>query len=311
MHDLHRSGIRILNDEGQTFGTGFVISEQLAVTCAHIIKVVGSDAGQKVNIQFFANGCQQTALVLSACWSPAYADDLAFLQFEHLPQEVVPVVLGSPENCSEHSYLSLGFAKKAGYDSRWASGTLNGVVNIPDGHKQSMLQLRGNEINGDLSGAPVLDILTNRVVGMVNEYSNDHNAENDYSRWIAWATSSDTLLLLASAILMDHPKLRLWPASYGPVEMQAYLQYLITSNEKLFLPDGSDVLLERIYVSLRADQMNAAERQAEHELYLEDVEALKKLTHNAGEDNYANFDAIHRAIIRKPRMLLLQAPDRP
>ena len=311
MHDLHESVIRILNGQGQTLGAGFVISDHLAVTCAHVVQAVGSDAGQTVHIQFFANDCQQTASVLSAGWSPPNADDLAFLQLDYLPQGIIAVVLGSAEKCSEHSYLSFGFAKIAGYDNRWASGTLDGVFYVPDRHKQSRLQLKGNEIKGGMSGAPVLDTQTDRVVGMVSEYGYDHDADYDYSRRIAWATTSDTLLRLASAILADHPTLRLWPTAYGPVELKTYLQHLITSNEKLFLPDGRDVLLERIYVSLRADEMNAAERQAEHDLYLADVEAIKKLAHNGNEDHYAKFDAIHRAIIRQPRMLLLQARDRP
>jgi hypothetical protein len=310
MHDLHQSIIRILNFRGQTLGAGFVIYDHLAVTCAHIVQAVGSSAGQTVHIQFFATDCQQTALVLSAGWSPQNADDLAFLQLDHLPQGIVPVVLGSAEKCSEHSYLSFGFAKSAGYDNRWASGTLHGIVYIPDRHKQAMLQLKGDEIQGGMSGAPILDTQTDRVVGMVSEYGYDYDPDNGYSRRLAWATTSDTLHRLASTVLSNHSKLHLWPVAYGPVELQTYLQYLISSNEKLFLPDGRDVLLERIYVSLRADQMNAAERQAEHELYLEDVEVLKKWAHNAGEDRYAKFDAIHRAIIRQPRMLLLQARDR-
>jgi len=311
MQDLHQSVIRILNDQGQTLGAGFVISDHLAVTCAHVVQAVGSDAGQTVHIQFFANDCRQTALVLSAGWSPRNADDLAFLQLEHLPQGIVPVVFGYSEKCNEHSYLSFGFAKSAGYDNRWASGTLLGIVYIADRHKQSMLQLKGNEIQGGMSGAPILDTKTDRVVGMVSEYAYDHDPDHNYSRRIAWATTSDTLHRLSSAILGNHPKLRLWPDAYGLAELRIYLEHLIASNEKLFLPDGRDVLLERIYVSLRADQMNAAERQAEHDLYLEDVEALKKWAHNAGEDYYAKSDAIHRAIIRQPRMLLLQMRDRP
>ncbi len=311
MHDLHQSVIRILNGQSQTLGAGFVISDYLAVTCAHVVQAVGSDAGQTVHIQFCANDCQQTASVLSAGWSPPNTDDLAFLQLDHLPQGIKPVVLGSAGKCNEHSYLSFGFAKIAGYDNRWATGTLDGVIYVPDKHKQPMLQLKGDEIKGGMSGAPVLDTQTDRVVGMVSEYGYDRDADNDYSRRIAWATTSDTLHCLASAILADHPTLRLWPVAYGPVELQTYLQHLIASNEKLFLPDGRDVLLERIYVSLRADEMNAAERQAEHDLHLEDVEALKKLDQNADEDHYAKFDAMHTAIIRKPRMDLLQARDRP
>src|SRR5689334_13948987 len=145
MHDLHQSVIRILNVKGQTLGAGFVISDHLAVTCAHVVNDVGSNYDQPIQIQFFTNEHQQTAFVLKAGWSPRDADDVAFLQLEQLPPGVVPVVLGSAEKCSEHSYRSFGFARLAGYDTRWARGTLDGVVFVPDKHKQSMLQLKGDE----------------------------------------------------------------------------------------------------------------------------------------------------------------------
>jgi hypothetical protein len=35
--DLDRSIIRILNKQGRTVGTGFVITRRLAVTCAHVV----------------------------------------------------------------------------------------------------------------------------------------------------------------------------------------------------------------------------------------------------------------------------------
>ena len=300
MHDLQQCIIRILNVHGKTLGAGFVISDHLAVSCAHVIRDVGSDCGRPVQIQFVTNEQEQTAFVLSAGWSPPNADDVAFLQLECLPEGVTIALLNSAERCSQHAYSCLGFAKLAGYDKRWASGTLEGTLSVPGNQKQRMLQLKGPEIKGGMSGAPILDTQTDRIGGMVSEFKDD-----DHSR-IAWATTSDTLLNLAAPLLTDHPTLRLWSQAYGPAELKKYLEHLIASNQMLLLPNGRDVLLERIYVSLQADGMNAAERLAEHSLHLGHVEMLKKLDTSASENEYAEFNAIRRAIARHPTMFLLK-----
>lgn len=86
-----------------------------------------------------------------------------------------------------------------------------------------------------------------------------------------------------------------------------YLAHLIDTYRVLRLPDGREVDLERIYVSLKADRMNAAERQAEHAFYLEDVATLWQLEGITAPDQYAAFAAMRRVIVRRPRMHMLQA----
>jgi len=294
--DLERCVIRILNQYDATVGTGFVVADGLAVTCAHVVKAAGSDKDELIFVQFYADESQQIAQVLTEGWSPPEADDVAFLQLDYLPEGVVPVVLGSAKQCQGHLYHTLGFARLAGYDNRHVTDTLDGVVSVRDKHKRPMLQLKGEEIDQGLSGSPVLDAQTDRVVGMVSEYQ-----DNARTRF-AWATTSDTLSTL-------NPALQLWPNTYGPDELNAYLDYLIDANQTLILPDGNEVQLERVYVSLRADEMNARDRQAEYNLYLEDVAALQKLPGAAGSDEYARFAAMRKVVARRPRMLMLKARD--
>ncbi len=292
--DLERSVIRILNQSDATVGTGFVVADGLAVTCAHVVKAAGSDKDELLFVQFYADESQQIAQVLTEGWSPPEADDVAFLQLEDLPEGVVPVMLGSARNCEWHPYFAFGFARLASYDSRKVTDILDGIVSVLDKRKHPMLQLKGEEIDRGLSGSPVLDKQTNRVVGMVSEYQ-----DNQRTRF-AWATTADTLSVL-------NRTLQLWPNTYGSDELNAYLDYLIDSAQILTLPDGNEVQLERVYVSLRADEMNALERQAEHKLYLEDVATLQKLPGETGSDEYARFAAIRKVIARRPRMQMLEA----
>ena len=294
--DLEQCVIRILNQYDTTVGTGFVVADGIAVTCAHVVKAAGSDKGELLFIQFYADESQQIAQVLTAGWSPPEADDVAFLQIEALPQGVVPLILGSAKQCQGHRYSTFGFASLADFDSRPVSDTMDGVASVRDKRKQRMLQLKGEEIDRGLSGSPVLDTQTNRIVGMVSEYK-----DNTHTR-IAWATTSDTLSILNSA-------LQLWPGTYGPNELNAYLDSLIDAHQTLILPDGNEVQLERIYVSLRADEMNAKEHQAEHNLYLKDVAALQKLPGALDSDEYARFAAMRKVVARRPRTQMLEARD--
>ncbi len=288
--DLQQSVIRILNPGGATVGTGFVVADHLAVTCMHIIRAAGSDSGQPIEVQFLKDGSKQAALILPEGWSSS--EDVGFLLLERLPTGIVPVVLGTANECAGHSYSALGCSRLMNYEMSWTHHDLNGI--FPVENRRPMLLCKGEKIEPGLDGAPVLDLHTNRVVGMLSKSRDSEHAG------FAWATTSDTLVALK-------PTLRLWPNAYGPDELNVYLDYLIEANHTLTLPDGKEVQLERVYVSLRADEMNTVEREAEYDLYLEDVAALKKLAEGAGPDNYARFEAMRKAITRHPKMLMLEA----
>ncbi len=290
MQDLERSVIRILNQSGTTVGTGFIVADNIAVTCAHVVQAAGSAKGEPIWVQFYLGQNKQMAQVLIEGFS--LQDDVAYLSLETLPEGILPVVLGTAERRTGHRYSALGFPRLAGYEVRWAHDELGGVVPIEN--RRPMLQCEGEKIKRGMSGAPILDLSSNRVIGMVCEYKDD-----ELTRF-AWATTADTLVAL-------NRTLQLWPDVYGPDELYEYLQFVINENQTLILPDGREVQLERVYVSLRADEMNVVERQAEHDLYLEDVSTLKKLISEVIADQYAEFAAIRKVIVRHPKMLMLEA----
>lgn len=297
---LERSVISILQADGISIvGTGFVVSDRLAVTCAHVIEVAKSGCGQSLQIKFYHQPEDEAPLIANVLydgWSQSESDDVAFLELPYISDEVVPVVLGSADDCNGHSYQALGFASLDDYDSRYANDDIGGVVRVPDKRKRPMLQLQGEEIRRGMSGAPILDLVTNRVVGMVSEFLE----EEDEGTRFGWATTADTLLSL-----YDTPTniwtLRLWPPTYGPDELKAYLNYLIDINQVLKLPDSKEVMLECVYVSLRADEMNDVERKAEHKMYLEDVEELKKSVSGSGSDEYLGHNEM-RKMISRPKL---------
>ncbi len=102
---------------------------------------------------------------------------------------------------------------------------------------------------------------------------------------------------------------RLPPPRQAEAYLPAYLDFLIEVNGDLQLPDGRPVPLERVYVSLRADRMNAAERRAEHEAYLQDLERLLMENPPPAADPYARQNLMARALLLHPRMTALRARD--
>jgi hypothetical protein len=140
----------------------------------------------------------------------------------------------------------------------------------------------------------VLDQASDRVVGMLSFYMDEKSPPNRFAYAIP-----------AEQIVAGDESLRLWPDAYGPQEWRAYLRYLADLHGQLTLPDGRKVPLEKVYVSLRADQMNAAERQAEHELYLQDVEVLMETVAPEERNPYVRFNVMRSVIARQPRMQML------
>ncbi len=65
---------------------------------------------------------------------------------------------------------------------------------------------------------------------MVSEYADDNRKR------VAWATTTDTLVILNSA-------LQLWPDTNGPDDLLTYLTYLLNTNHILKLSDGRTVPL--------------------------------------------------------------------
>lgn len=143
-------------------GTGFVLADDLIVTCAH---VVGKQDFQ-ATFQFYGRGGEpREATSIPELWSPKGENDIAALRFEGgLPEGVSPLKLGHSDHTDRHHCRALGFPDLKPIKGVRGQGTLAGYVT--DGRRR-LIQLKSTEITDGFSGAPVLDEVTERVVGMV------------------------------------------------------------------------------------------------------------------------------------------------
>ena len=184
---IERSLIRILNKDENVVGTGFMLSTGFAITCAHVIDDCGAGPNDSVDIQFYHDSEVGKAKILPEYWRGKESEDIAILSIEpyreKFPEMVEALSLGKAENCEDDNIVIMGFARLPdGYSLMPAPGSVIGIV--PNKNKESMVQFDANAFEG-MSGSPVFNISTGRVIGVFTEYLK--------SRGIRWATTSETI----------------------------------------------------------------------------------------------------------------------
>ena len=251
--------IRVCNAQGETKGTGFVVSDNLAVTCAHVVAGCGVNPGQHLSIVFHLNGESREAEVLPDFWQPPEQDDIAVLRFaDGIPESVTPACLGQASGIEGHLCLTFGYPQIGDVQGIEARGTIYREITETNGRR--LLQLTSSEITVGFSGAPLLDEETERVVGMVTEIAKPDR----YARLgeVAFATPSEVLY---QVLLPLCPDLRL----YLPQKIENYLKAVAQFCSELpYVSLRSDVPLETIYINQRMQpkpaEMHDEEESVEH-----------------------------------------------
>ncbi|MER7816788.1 trypsin-like peptidase domain-containing protein [Streptomyces sp. NPDC096153] len=185
-------------------GTGVVISRGgIVATCSHVVRECGVEplASREalVHVYFPAANHRSRAAELRPAWVaasfPDSEDDLVCLQVEGplpLPADRV-AILGTAAESQWNSFRSYGYRQLEGYIGAWARGVILGDVEPPVGRRLLLdpVQLESSHIDGGMSGAAVLDVERNLVVGVVSETWIAENAGKD--RDTAWAVNAQVL----------------------------------------------------------------------------------------------------------------------
>lgn len=175
MTDLCNSIAAILEyPQGEILGTGFFITEQLVVTCSHVIL---SEEQQKKNIPYpevayirrFGGNEIRPARILADGWSDCKEDDLAVLELSDPPTEKpVPLQLGLSVNSQNSVCQSFGYPEIGDYEGLW-DPEIKVAGPVPNRTGRKRLQLSSNKIKGGFSGAPLYDSRTHQVIGIIAE----------------------------------------------------------------------------------------------------------------------------------------------
>ena len=122
------SGIVSINrPDGKTAGTGFVVSDRLIATCAHVIPPGAEPKPgippEKVELVFRKSNEKRSAHILAEWWRPADAGDVAFLKLDGaLPEGVRPLLLGSSLGSKDHAFQTFGFPAQSPEEGIWGDG---------------------------------------------------------------------------------------------------------------------------------------------------------------------------------------------
>lgn len=176
---LTSSTLCILGSDGRIVGTSFLVADNLAVTCAHVIGDADAIDGDTVQVQFTGRDEKINALVESKYWRDVDKGDVAFLRLSSVPEEVQPLRLVSAESCKPGSaFISFGYAMAADVRGIRANGTIDGPL-----PQHRLLQLQSPQANHGISGAPVFDESRGAVVGMITKGHTDlgRNVETTFA----------------------------------------------------------------------------------------------------------------------------------
>ncbi|KUM93648.1 hypothetical protein AQI88_24840 [Streptomyces cellostaticus] len=189
--DLPTAVAQILGPDGNVAGAGFLVTEDVLVTCAHVVRAAGSGPGERVLLAFphvaGADGLEGSV----EGWRAPEDEDVAFVRLGGTPPGTRVLPLGSAEGCRGHRVRSFGFPAQAPQGGHSGYGEAGDLLPASTG-RGSILQLTdANDLTTGFSGGPVLDEMTGLVIGMLTEIT----APDGFARGqgIAYVTPTEVL----------------------------------------------------------------------------------------------------------------------
>ncbi|GGN47191.1 nSTAND1 domain-containing NTPase [Streptomyces fuscichromogenes] len=184
---------QILGRQAQVAGAGFLVAEDLLVTCAHVVHAAGSSPGGTVQLVFpHVEGAPHVqGQVLEGPWRSPDAEDVAMVRLNATSPGMTVLPLGSAEGCRGHQVRSFGFPAQAPAGGHLGFGVCGDLLGPVDSSGVLLQLTAANDLTTGFSGAPVLNEITGLVIGMVTEIT----APDAYERGqgIAYVTPTQVL----------------------------------------------------------------------------------------------------------------------
>ncbi|MFD5753476.1 trypsin-like peptidase domain-containing protein [Streptomyces sp. NPDC127033] len=160
---------RVFTADGRTAGAGFLVQDDLLITCAHVVRNARVSAGERVSVHFPHAGqaARSTGILLAEGWRDPGMQDLAFIRLDSTPPGVGVMRLGSAADGRGHRIWSYGFPAQAPSEGHFGYGQAGHLLPV-DGTPGGLLQLTdSNDLATGFSGSPVVDETTGLVIGMI------------------------------------------------------------------------------------------------------------------------------------------------
>ncbi|MEU9086644.1 trypsin-like peptidase domain-containing protein, partial [Streptomyces sp. NPDC048357] len=194
---------QVVGPDGQVAGAGFLVGENILVTCAHVVHAAGSGPGGTVRVAFpHVEGVPHAeGLVLEAPWRDPEDDDVAVVRLSGTSGTsgtgTAPAVgvrglpLGSASGCRGHQVRSFGFPAQAPVGGHFGFGVAGDLIPASENRGPHLQLTAANDLTTGFSGGPVVDEVTGLVIGMLTEIT----APDDHERGqgIAYVTPTEVL----------------------------------------------------------------------------------------------------------------------
>ncbi|MGX4690710.1 nSTAND1 domain-containing NTPase [Streptomyces sp. JNUCC 63] len=162
---------QILSVEGGVAGAGFLVSQDVVLTCAHVVRAAGAGPGERLRLIFprAVGAPEAEGQVLVEPWRAPDDKDVAVIRLTEMSAMVQPLALGSAAGCRGHRVRSYGFPSQAPEGGHFGYGTAGDLLPAAtENAGGGLLQLTGaNDLTQGFSGGPVVDEVTGLVIGMV------------------------------------------------------------------------------------------------------------------------------------------------
>ncbi len=175
----HKNSIIRIFYREDVVGIGFLVAENYALTCAHVVgeallifSSIANVPDGEIQVDFpLANSTEKIKATV-VYWHPTsdlnsdlIIEDIAVLKLEYLPSQAQPTRLILSENISKHPFKVFGCPQGVAFGV-WATGVLS------EQNAKQWVQLEDTKVTGyaiakGFSGSPVWDEQLQGVVGMV------------------------------------------------------------------------------------------------------------------------------------------------
>jgi uncharacterized protein YjbI with pentapeptide repeats len=269
--DLNKYTVAIKDGEtGETHGTGVIVTDDgLILTCYHVLG--DNENGRfyykdSIDVYFPEADVTKAAYILEEYNNPEL--DIAFLKLrvgEALPEQTAVAKLDVSILYGD-DFASIGFRKALRFEKLSTDGKIRIKTRTTiEEYKQPLplIQLYSDEIEEGMSGAPVLDLEINRVVGIISHhYSKNKPIEGEVDKKLNFAIPIECVLS-GSAAKNELVKKNLRNVFLQlPTELREHLEYTKAKAEEEVL-NGISLLIGYIQptaASVKLDTWNLKDK---------------------------------------------------
>ena len=153
--------------DGVLRGAGYVVSESIVVTCAHVITDNENPPNNVVSVRFHCSGDEQDVEVNPKWWSDETKDDIAGLKLTlPIPDVVEFARLGRSAGRKNQVCEVFGYPDLGDLDGLGGRATI--IEEVGDDQRK-LIQLESKSATCGYSGSPLLDPETGEVIGTIVE----------------------------------------------------------------------------------------------------------------------------------------------